>query len=212
MDVRVDGHGRRAERRDEAVDEAVRLGGGLWARGQEPRRALEEVGARMGRAVRLGSADRVAADEPRRRGGRSHARLRRADVGDRAAVRARCQDGLDRGDELRDRRGDHGERGAVQRALEARRLVHRAALGGDGERPLVRVVPGHVVPALPGGEPDRGADQAGADDGDAHGDKARGSSVAKPARVRAQLVATMAAWLCSALAGPTNASTSWRSA
>ena len=97
--------------------------------------------------------------------------------------------------------------GAVQRAVETRRLVDRAALGRDGERPLVRVIPGDVVPALPGGEPDRGADQAGADDGNAHGDKARGSSVAKPARLRAQLIATMAAWPWIARAGRTNAST-----
>ena len=168
VDGRVDGDGRGAERGDEAVDEAVRLGRGLGAGREEPRGALEQVGARMGGAVRLGAADGVTADEARRRGRGRHARLGRADVGDRAAVRARGQDGLDRGDELRHRRCNHRQPGAVQRPLEAGRLVDRAALGRDGERPLVRVVAGHVVAPLPGGEPDGGADQAGADDGDAH--------------------------------------------
>ena len=60
-----DRHG--AERGDEAVDEPVALRVGAGGRGQEPRRAVEQLGGRVGRAARLAAADRMAADEPLRK-------------------------------------------------------------------------------------------------------------------------------------------------
>ena len=73
-----------------------------------------------------------------------------------------------RRDELRDRCRDDGQIGTLEGGVEARGFVHRAALGGDGERPLVGVVPGDGVAALLRRQPDGGADQPGADDGNAH--------------------------------------------
>ncbi len=61
----VDRHRDRAERGDEAVQMLVALGLCLGDRREEPRRALEELRARVLGATSLGAADRMAADEPR---------------------------------------------------------------------------------------------------------------------------------------------------
>jgi hypothetical protein len=45
--VRVDRHRRRADVRDEPVDEAVAIGVGVRPGGQKPRRAVEQRGARV---------------------------------------------------------------------------------------------------------------------------------------------------------------------
>jgi hypothetical protein len=110
----------------------------------------------------------MAADEARRCGGGRHAGLRGADVGDRAAVLARRQHGLNRLDELRDRRGDDGQIGTVEGGVEARGFVNGAALRGNGERSLIGIVPDDCVAALVRRQPDGGADQPGADDGNTH--------------------------------------------
>ena len=88
----VDRDRSRAERRDEAVHRAQQLGPGAGGRRQEPGRALEELGVGALGAARLGAADRVAADEARvAAGGGADGALRRADVGDDAALAARAR-------------------------------------------------------------------------------------------------------------------------
>jgi hypothetical protein len=94
--VGVDRDRGRAETGDEAVHEPVALDVGGCERGQEPGRAVKELGIRVLGAAGLGAADRMAADEARRvprRG--ADARLRRADVGDGAGLAAGGEHGLD---------------------------------------------------------------------------------------------------------------------
>src|SRR4029450_2004237 len=85
-----------ARPRAEPMHEPVTLRLGGSERRQEPRRALEELCARVLRAPRLRSTDGVTADEAARaeRGG-ADGNLRRADVGDRAAFGARLERGPD---------------------------------------------------------------------------------------------------------------------
>src|SRR6185436_15829536 len=61
--LRVDRDGNGAERRDERVQSAVARALRRRVRGQEPRRALEEVGPRALGAAYLGAGDGMAADE-----------------------------------------------------------------------------------------------------------------------------------------------------
>ena len=143
---------------DEAVHEPVALRVGLRDRRQEPRRALEEPGARVLGAARLGAADRMAADEARRAaGGRDDARLRRADVGDgrRLAGRRRARPRTCAGS-CGDRRGDDDELGAVDApsssvaARRRRRLASTAAASasGSGSQPAT-VVAARAAPRAP---------------------------------------------------------------
>ncbi len=85
VSVGVDRDGDGADRSDERMQRAVALGVGLRDRGEEPGRAVEELGARVGRPARFGPADRMATDEAGVGACGAHDRaLRRADVGDRA--------------------------------------------------------------------------------------------------------------------------------
>ena len=167
--ARVDRDRNRPERGDEAVQEPVALRLRLLNRRQKPCRALEELLAPARRAAGLRAADGMAADEANAVGnGRADGRLRRADIRDRGA-------GIRGGEnlfhpllEVRDRRGDDDQLCLLDRRDETfDGLVQGAALGRDREKLGVGVVSGDMAHAGPlGGEPDRGADQAGADDGE----------------------------------------------
>ncbi len=165
--VRVDRHGPRAECGHEGVGCAIPLGSRGRERRQEPGGALEEIRARTARPARLGAADRVPAHEARVRARRrADGGLRRADVGDRAVVRRRLEhlehDRGKRGDRHRDER----DLGVAQRLGQRARRVDGASLGRDLERRAVLVPADDVREArAPGGEADRGADEAGPDDG-----------------------------------------------
>jgi hypothetical protein len=160
----VDRDRRRAECRDEAVNEAVALGVGLRGRGQEPGRAVEEIDRRVGGAVRLRAGYRMAADKARVARRVGDIRLRRADVGDRRAAadgEQLAQHGLKR----RHGYGRDDQVGVVELAGSGDRLVDRAALSRHLQRLGGEVVPRDVAdPRTLRGEPDRRADQAGADD------------------------------------------------
>ena len=98
-------------------------------------------------------------------------------------------------------------------ALEARGdLVDRAALGGDGEGALVRIEARHGMALAPGGEPDGGADQPGADDRDAHATRLEGDSLRNEHGFAQNWFLTMARWPWNGHAGRTTASISWQSA
>ncbi len=163
--ARVDGDGGRAERGDETVQEPVALRVARRGRGQEPGRALEQLGARVLRAVRLGARNGMAADEAWALHRRADGRLRRADVGD-GAVR-RLERLLGESGNRGDRPRADGEIGAGDGLLDARGGLDRAALDRERERLGVRVEAGHPLGARArGGEPDRGADQPRAEDRD----------------------------------------------
>ena len=166
MRAGIDGHGHRAKVADEAVDEPVSGGIAVRERREKPGRALEEIGRRVSGAARLRAADRVAADEPRRARRRLADRgLRRADVGHGAVVGARLQHGAHLRRQLSHRHGDHGELGAAERFAQSRLdLVDRAPLERELGRGLVLVEPGDRCAGPLRGQPDRGADQPGADD------------------------------------------------
>ena len=166
----IDRDGRRAEPGDEAVHVPVALRVGRGERGQEPGRALEEIG----RARRRGPRDSEPqtgcppTNRARRAGGGGDGALVEptsvtvvaSPVAASTAPTARRQ--------LRDGRRDEGELGAVER------LVERA--GGSSTAPRSRATRERVRIGVParrrqptlrplGGEPDGGADQPGADDG-----------------------------------------------
>ena len=166
----VDRDRSRAEPGDEGVDEPVALRIGLGERGQEPGRALEELAARVLRPARLGAAHGMAADEARRSArARADRGLRRADVRHRALVRRGREHGLDLAGELRDGCRDDGELRAPERVFPRRSgLVDGAFLDRALERVRIGVEPDHLRACLLRSQPDRGADQPGADERDAH--------------------------------------------
>ncbi len=163
---RVDRNGPRAERGDEAVHEPVAIRLGCRERRQEPGRAVEEIGARMLGSARLGAADGMAADEPAgTEGRRADSNLRRAYVGNRAALGTRGQDGPHLIGKLGHRSGDDRDLSSSDRCVERMGLlVDRASLCRRGESLRLGVVADDLCAAGPlGGKRHRRADQARAD-------------------------------------------------
>ena len=162
--VGIDRDGDGTDRGHERVQRAVALRVGLRDRREEPRRAVEQLRARVLGPARLGAADRVASDETRIGARGAHDRaLRRADVGDRAA--RRLEHLCDRRGEPRDGSRDDRQLRVADRLRERAGSLDGAALDRARERRLVGVVAAHVLHSrAPGGESDGGADQAGADD------------------------------------------------
>ena len=157
----------RTERGDECVQRPVALRLGRRDRRQEPRRAVEELAVRVRRPARVRAADRVPADEAPVAAGRpGDGALRRADVGHRAGLNARAEDGGDLRGKRGNRRRNDGDRGAGDRLLDVGgRLVERATLGRGGECRGVGIEACDRLDAGPfRGQADRGADQPGADD------------------------------------------------
>ena len=153
------------------MDEPVALRLGLRQRRQEPRRALEELGARVLRPAGLGAADRVPADEPGRfRCGRADRGLRRADVGHRAAVAARRQHGAHLAGELPHRRRDDRELRAAPAPRRAWNATESTAPRSAATSAVLRSSsnPATLAPSALRGEPDRGSDQPSADDRELH--------------------------------------------
>ena len=159
-----------AEAGDEPRQALVEHAGRRLARGQVPRRAVEEVRAGVRHAGRLGAGERVAADEAVARDRPDERGLRRPDVAD-DRVRQRL---AERADGVRQRvDGDAGDRdvGRADLGDAADRLVDRAALERDPQRLRAAVAADDVRPQpAAGGHPDRAADQADADERDAHPD------------------------------------------
>ncbi len=156
---RIELHRPRAKRGDEALHDLHPRRLGHRRRGQEPDRAVEEVGARARGTAGRAAGERVAGDEPRVLDRREHA-LRRADVGD-GRIRRRRERVPNRGDD-----GAHGHRDDDE--LCSRDRVRQRCGGLDRRLPQHR---GVCVPAAHGGdagatrgERDRRAEQACADD------------------------------------------------
>ena len=167
----VDRDGSRTEPGDECVDEPVALRIRLGQRCQEPRRPLEQLAAGVLRPARLGAAYGMAADEARRSSrARADRRLRRTDVGHRALLGSRREHSRHLTAELRNRCSDDGELGALERVLaRLSGLVDGAFLDRALEGVRVGIESDHLRAGPLGSEPDRGADQPGADESDAHG-------------------------------------------
>jgi hypothetical protein len=180
MALRVDRDRHGTERGDEPVDEPVALRVGRRDRRQEPGRAVEEIRARMRRAVRLAPADRMPSDELLRQAQRPF--LRRADVGDRAAVGRARDHLLDEGRQDGDGCGDDGEVGLGEQVAERPDLVDRSALQRHSGRVLVGVVSADPVHAgALRRQTYRGPDQAGTYERETH-QRARISSATWNAR------------------------------
>ena len=167
----VDRHRMRAERHDEAMQALVQQSLGVRQRRQVPDGALEQVGARVLDAGRLGAGDRVPADEARVVHGRQQLLLGGAHVADQAARSGGVQRLAHQPLERAHRRAGEAELGALDRRGDrVRGAVDGAQL--DGAAQPVRVAPEAddlgVRDVLMGGEPDRPADQANAEDGDSH--------------------------------------------
>ena len=156
----------RAEGDEQLVQPVVEHAGRVLTRGQVPGGGLEEVRACVLHPSRLRAGDRVAADEALVGDRRDNRALRRADVGDQA-IGGRRLEGL--GHELR-QRADRCAGEARPRAFQGaghrvRHRVDRPAPAGGIEDARVRIEPDHLGPhVLPGGEPDRAADQADAEE------------------------------------------------
>ena len=148
-----------AERRHHRPHRRVGRGVGVGRRRQHPHGALEQVG--VGAVDALLLASRPSGGR-RRSGGRPTAvddrRLHAADVGDDAAPRVEARRGLV-GDGA-DRRGDEGQLGVG--------VVADRVEGAELERPRRpgrrRGRAGDVPAPRPQGQPDRAADEPGADD------------------------------------------------
>ena len=145
--ARVDRDRPRADGRHHAVDLGEALRVGVVHRRQEVRGALEQLGPRGRGAARLGAADGMPADEAPTVGA-LHAtddvRLRGADVGHGGRGRRRGDGRGDRGRQLRHRRADDDEIGALAGAREvAVGSLHAAPLEGDCARRGIGVVAAH---------------------------------------------------------------------
>ena len=188
----VDGHGRGAERRHQAVQVAQARRLGLGQRREVPGGALEQLRARVLGAARLHAAERMTADEARAQGRghrRDDARLGRPDVGDRRAGRELGQLGQ-HGRERRDRRAQDDEIGAGYRAVARSpaasstqpRSSAAARAPSSGSQPTIRAHAG----ALARSQAERAAHQAQPDDRETldHGSRAspRISSARRKAR------------------------------
>ncbi len=174
----------RPERRHESVQEAEALRLGRRRRREEPRRALEQLGGGTLRPPRLRPADRVPADEARigARGGADGA-LRRADVGDGAALRRDVEDVPHLCGQRGDRRRDERELGVRERRLQPAGGLDGAALGRHAERVRIGIPAGDRRD--PGGlrrETGGRADETRPDDGE----RAHGSSGHSPRRASAR--------------------------
>jgi hypothetical protein len=168
--VGVDRHGPRAEAGHEGVQAPMAACVRDRDRCQKPGCAGEEVGAGVADAAGLRPAHGVAADEaPVLAGGGHEPRLRRADIRHRAAVRGGLERARHQLGQPGDRPADDGDLGAGDRGIE--RILDaggRSALEPGRSRVRVGIERDHLVAAGGGGEADRAADQAEADDGDAH--------------------------------------------
>ena len=140
--------GRRAERRDEAVDEPETVRRSRARRGEEPCRAVEELGRGPPRPTRLRAADRVTADEARVRSCRLANRgLGRPDIGDRRRFGRHRERLTHLSGKGCDRHGDERELGRVDRVGETRGTLDGAALGrdrsasGSGSQPMTCSTP-----------------------------------------------------------------------
>ena len=156
----------RTERGDEALHERDALGRGCFGRSQEPGRLVEQVG-RGARGAAGGSAgDGMARNEAGILDRRERT-LGRGDVGHHDAwpggVQHLPHDGRSRADRNRD---DHELR-VPDRLRERLRRLDRAARRRALEHAGVRVEAAGAGARAAGGEGDRRADEAGADDGEA---------------------------------------------
>ena len=165
--ARVDRDGTGAERRHEAVHRAQQLRPRPGRRREEPRRALEQLGIRALGPSRLGTADRMAADEPGVGSrGCADGALRRADVGDRAALGCEREHLADDVRQLGDGRRDQHEIGAGNGVGQRRRRLDGLPLVRDRQDVRVGIPAAHAGAGPPGGKRCRRADQARPDDGD----------------------------------------------
>ena len=165
---RVDRHRSRAERDRECMGGAISPRLGRRERGQEPRRTLEEIGARAAGATSLRTADRMTADEARIvADGRAHRALRRTDVGDGAVGRCRVEDVLNDAGKTGDGDCDECELRVVERVRQGRGGLDRVAFGCSLENLRILVPAGDDVhlAGSPRRECRRGADQPRPDDG-----------------------------------------------
>ena len=157
----------RAEARDEAREALVEHAGRALAGRQVPRRAVEEILARMRDTGRLGAGERVAADEVLASDGLDERLLRRADVRDDRA-RQPVAEVAHRAGERVDRHGRDRDVGLSEIVQRRDCLVDRA----HRKRGLKRggaAVPAHDPrPQAPARrQPDRAADEPDAEQGDA---------------------------------------------
>ncbi len=176
--IGVDRHRPGAEPGHVSVHGAVRRRVGRGPRGHEPGGALEQSRAGVGHAARLGAAHGVAAHELRMVADRAdHAALGRSDVGHRGRVGRRLERLCDQVGQHGDRPGHEHDVGTGARLGDARRgTVDRAGLQTLDQSLRVLVERGHDVAAASGGEADRTADQAQADDADVHCGSAAGTA------------------------------------
>jgi DNA-binding protein HU-beta len=165
--VGVEADRARAERGDEALDELDPLRLVRRQRGEEPGRAVEEVGRRARGAARRASGERVARHEPGVVDAVGEAALRRADVRDRRGRRR--GEHLARGvGERSDGDRDDDELGPGDRGLErGGGVVERLRPGRLPQRGGVDVPAGDPRAGAAGGEGHRRADEPRAHDRDA---------------------------------------------